>query len=131
VPFSTLFPHANPQAIDLLSQVLCFDPAKRISCEQALNHPYFHVWHDPTDEPLCEAVSIYSINGSCISPRSNLLFQKFDFGFEEEDSIDGMKKLIVQEVNSFRAEVRAQARASGQIRRQERYVSRSSTFEAC
>lgn len=31
-----------------------------------------------------------------------------------------MKKLIVDEVNSFRAEVRAQARAAGQIRRQER-----------
>jgi hypothetical protein len=57
-------------------------------------------------------------------------FQKFDFGFEEEDSIDGMKKLIVEEVNSFRAEVRAQARASGQIRRQERYarVRRLSKF---
>ncbi|KAG6866215.1 hypothetical protein C0991_007240 [Blastosporella zonata] len=50
---------------------------------------------------------------------SNPCPKKFDFGFEEEDSIDGMKKLIVDEVNSFRAEVRAQARASGQIRRQD------------
>jgi serine/threonine protein kinase len=57
VPFSTLFPHANPLAIDLLSQLLCFDPAKRISCEQALNHPYLQVWHDPADEPICDAVS--------------------------------------------------------------------------
>jgi hypothetical protein len=46
--------------------------------------------------------------------------QKFDFSFEEEDSIDGMKKLIVEEVTSFRKEVRAQARAAGQIRRQDR-----------
>ncbi|KAG6837825.1 hypothetical protein H0H93_016193 [Arthromyces matolae] len=99
VPFSTLFPYANPLATDLLSQMLCFDPAKRISCEDALNHPYFQVWHDPADEPVCE--------------------KKFDFGFEEEDSIEGMKKLIVEEVNNFRAEVRAQARASGQIRRQD------------
>jgi len=101
VPFATLFPHANPLAIDLLSQLLCFDPAKRISCEQALNHPYFQVWHDPADEPICET--------------------KFDFGFEEEDTIEGMKKLIVEEVNSFRAEVRAQARAAGagQIKRQD------------
>ncbi|KAJ7667897.1 WD40-repeat-containing domain protein, partial [Mycena polygramma] len=99
VPFSTLFPHANPLAIDLLSQMLCFDPAKRISCEQALAHPYLQVWHDPADEPMCEA--------------------KFNFGFEEEDSIEGMKKLIVDEVNSFRTEVRAQARAVGQIRRQD------------
>ena len=50
--------------------------------------------------------------------------QKFDFGFEEEDTIEGMKKLIVEEVNSFRAEVRAHARAAGQIRRQDRYTSR-------
>ncbi|KAG6876281.1 Mitogen-activated protein kinase slt2/MPK1 [Termitomyces sp. T32_za158] len=99
VPFSTLFPYANPLATDLLSQMLCFDPAKRISCEQALSHPYFQVWHDPADEPVCD--------------------KKFDFSFEEEDSIEGMKKLIVEEVNSFRAEVRAQARASGQMRRQE------------
>jgi propanediol dehydratase small subunit len=52
-----------------------------------------------------------------------LFLQKFDFSFEEEDSIEGMKKLIVDEVNSFRAEVRAQARASGQVKRQERCVS--------
>lgn len=51
--------------------------------------------------------------------------QKFDFSFEEEDSIDGMKKLIVDEVNSFRAEVRAHARAAGQIRRQDRYTTLS------
>jgi mitogen-activated protein kinase 7 len=57
VPFSTLFPHANPLAIDVLSQMLCFDPAKRMSCEQALNHPYFQAWHDPIDEPVCATVS--------------------------------------------------------------------------
>lgn len=34
-----------------------------------------------------------------------------------------MKRLIIDEVNSFRAEVRAQARAAGQIRRQDRYVA--------
>ncbi len=33
-----------------------------------------------------------------------------------------MKRLIVDEVQSFRSEVRAQARAAGQIRRQDRSV---------
>jgi mitogen-activated protein kinase 7 len=56
VPFSTLYPRANPLAIDLLGQMLHFDPIKRISCEQALNHPYFAVWHDPADEPVCPSV---------------------------------------------------------------------------
>lgn len=56
--------------------------------------------------------------------------QKFDFSFEEEDSIDGMKRLIVEEVQSFRAEVRAQARATGQIKRQDRlgFISLSASF---
>ncbi|KAI0058406.1 CMGC/MAPK/ERK protein kinase [Artomyces pyxidatus] len=99
VPFQQLFPHANPLALDLLAKMLNFDPAKRITCEQALEHPYLAVWHDPSDEPVCPS--------------------KFDFGFEDEDSIEGMKKLIVEEVNIFRAEVRAQARAAGQPRRQD------------
>jgi mitogen-activated protein kinase 7 len=48
-----MFPHANPLALDLLAN---FDPAKRITCEQALEHPYLAVWHDPTDEPVCPSV---------------------------------------------------------------------------
>jgi len=52
--------------------------------------------------------------------------QKFNFSFEEEDSIDGMKRLIIEEVQSFRAEVRAQARATGQIKRQDRLAHLSS-----
>jgi len=56
IPFNSLYPHANPLAIDLLGQMLCFDPAQRISCEEALRHPYLAVWHDPNDEPVCEKV---------------------------------------------------------------------------
>jgi len=92
IPFEKLYPTANPLAIDLLSKMLAFDPAKRISCEDALNHPYLAVWHDPNDEPVCTT--------------------KFDFAFEEEESMEGMKKMIVDEVNAFRSMVRAQARAA-------------------
>ncbi|KAG8930921.1 Mitogen-activated protein kinase [Tulasnella sp. 418] len=92
IPFSSLYPQANPQAIDLLSKLLAFDPAKRISCEEALQHPYLSVWHDVNDEPDCHS--------------------KFDFAFEEEESMEGMKKMIVDEVNSFRSMVRQQARAA-------------------
>lgn len=60
-----------------------------------------------------------------------LTLQSFDFGFEDEDSIEGMKRLIVEEVQTFRAEVRAQARASGQIRRQDRSVIHPLTLAEC
>ncbi|KAG8765049.1 Mitogen-activated protein kinase [Ceratobasidium sp. 428] len=99
IPFNHLYPHANPLAIDLLGKLLAFDPAKRISCEEALAHPYLAVWHDPNDEPECSST--------------------FDFGFEDEDSVEGMRQLIVDEVNTFRAAVRSQARAAGGTKRQE------------
>uniref|UniRef100_A0A3P8YH10 Stress-activated protein kinase JNK n=1 Tax=Esox lucius TaxID=8010 RepID=A0A3P8YH10_ESOLU len=35
------------QARDLLSKMLVIDPERRISVEEALNHPYIHVWYDP------------------------------------------------------------------------------------
>lgn len=53
VPFQQLFPGANPQGLDLLRRLLTYDPSERISCKQALTHPYLSVWHDPADEPSC------------------------------------------------------------------------------
>jgi mitogen-activated protein kinase 1/3 len=68
-PFATLFPNANPQAIDFLTKTLVrtdtistlislltlfqtFDPKKRYTVEEALAHPYLEAYHDPEDEPV-------------------------------------------------------------------------------
>lgn len=98
VPFEQLYPDANPLALDLLRRLLAFDPSERISCDEALRHPYLAVWHDPADEPVCAS--------------------KFDFSFEQVDDIEGMKKLILNEVISFRREVRLQAQARQQMLRE-------------
>jgi mitogen-activated protein kinase 1/3 len=41
IGFNQIFPNGNPLAIDLLEKMLCFNPKKRISIEECLNHPYF------------------------------------------------------------------------------------------
>lgn len=91
IPFERLFPNANPQALDLLDRMLAFDPSKRISVEEALEHPYLQIWHDASDEPTCPTT--------------------FDFHFEVIDDVQEMRKMILDEVMRFRALVRQESQA--------------------
>ncbi|KAG5438366.1 hypothetical protein PCANB_002854 [Pneumocystis canis] len=57
VSFSTIFPKANPLALDLLEKLLVFNPAKRLTVEEALQHRYLEPYHDPDDEPTAPPIS--------------------------------------------------------------------------
>jgi mitogen-activated protein kinase 1/3/mitogen-activated protein kinase 6 len=57
--FATVFRNANPLALDVLKGLLTFDPDKRITIEQALEHPYLEGLHFPDDEPTTTPVSLY------------------------------------------------------------------------
>lgn len=64
VPFGNLYPAADPRgkllhlrqrshltaALDLLDAMLQFNPDRRITVEQALQHPYLEQYYDPSDE---------------------------------------------------------------------------------
>ncbi|KAK0387348.1 hypothetical protein NLU13_5661 [Sarocladium strictum] len=84
--FPSLFPNANPDALDLLDKMLAFDPSSRISVEEALEHPYLQIWHDASDEPVCPTT--------------------FDFAFEVLDDVGDMRRTILDEVMRFRQTVR-------------------------
>ena len=92
-PFPRLFPNANPDALDLLDRMLAFDPSSRISVEQALEHPYLHIWHDASDEPDCKTT--------------------FNFDFEVMDDVNEMRRAILEEVQHFRQVVRTVPGAGG------------------
>eukprot|EP00741_Cyanophora_paradoxa_P015073 tig00020848_g14544.t1 len=55
---SALFPQASPLAIDLLEKLLCFDPTRRCSAEDALAHPYLVDYHDERLEVDIEYICI-------------------------------------------------------------------------
>ncbi|KAA8588996.1 hypothetical protein FQN60_010341 [Etheostoma spectabile] len=68
------------QARDLLSKMLVIDPECRISVEEALNHPYIHVWYDP---------------GEADAPPPQISDKQLE---EREHSIEQWKELIYEEV---------------------------------
>lgn len=85
-PFPTLFPHASTDAIDFLSKTLTFDPKKRMTVDEALEHPYLAAYHDPEDEPV-------------VTPLSP---DYFEFDMHKDDlSKDQLKELLYAEVQSF------------------------------
>lgn len=49
---SDMFPHASPDALDLLRRCLKFNPSKRITAEEALSHPYVAQFHNEVEEPV-------------------------------------------------------------------------------
>jgi len=77
----TYFPSANPKALDLLKKLMVFDPKKRITVDEALQHPYLSALHFPEDEPIRDQVN------------------KLEFEFEKYVlSLEQLKDLIYEEI---------------------------------
>lgn len=53
IDFRLLFPNAPTEAIDLLLNLLCLDPSKRMTAEQGLNHSFVAMVRDPAEEVDC------------------------------------------------------------------------------
>uniref|UniRef100_A0A0N5ANM5 Mitogen-activated protein kinase n=1 Tax=Syphacia muris TaxID=451379 RepID=A0A0N5ANM5_9BILA len=51
--WSSILPNACPEAIDLITKLMQIAPWKRISAEEALEHPYLDIYHNPDAEPNC------------------------------------------------------------------------------
>ncbi|NWS35817.1 MK15 kinase, partial [Polioptila caerulea] len=56
VAFEDIFPSSTPlPALDLLKKLLVFNPDKRLTAEEALQHPYVSRFHCPSREPSLDS----------------------------------------------------------------------------
>lgn len=63
-PLAARFPNVSPVACDLAERMLVFNPAKRITAVEALEHAYLSSLHDASDEPTCHM----SFDYDCCNP---------------------------------------------------------------
>lgn len=73
-PLQSLYPNANPLAIDLLERCLAFNPKKRISVVDALSH---RTHLSPSDSKSCELTHSAQRTSSPITTRTTSLPRPF------------------------------------------------------
>ncbi|MCO5580864.1 hypothetical protein L7F22_034736 [Adiantum nelumboides] len=85
-----LYPDANPLALNLIECMLVFDPSKRITVEEALQHPYLSLLHDLALEPTAPHPLNY-----------------LDLCDENEDELkeDGLREKVWKEMLYYHPEV--------------------------
>lgn len=84
VDFTTLFPFALNSSLDLLSNLLTWDPSSRFTVEKCLEHQFLHKVRDIENEAACA--------------------EKFDFSFESlRTTLSDLKMLLHEEVEEFRS----------------------------
>lgn len=82
VKWTSLYPFAPKEAMNLLSQLLQWDYKKRLEVEEVLEHEFFKYVRNPADEPSSETL--------------------FDFSFEEmANDISSLKEVLEREVKEF------------------------------
>jgi mitogen-activated protein kinase 1/3 len=87
IPFKQIYKDANPLALDLMEKMLIFNPAKRISVDEALAHPYLKSLHNPKTESDCK--------------------KQFDFEFEKTaNTKENIQQFMWDEIVNFRPEMK-------------------------
>jgi len=86
VPFGKIYPKATEGAVDLMEQMLKFNPKDRISVEDALKHPYLAQHHNPDNEPVCA--------------------DNFNFDFEKQTMTEEkLQSLMMDEIRHYRPNI--------------------------
>ncbi|KAG2672591.1 hypothetical protein I3760_13G048900 [Carya illinoinensis] len=93
---SDIIPSASSEAIDLILQLCSWDPSRRPSADESLQHPFFHVGWVPY--PLRDPLELKLSNAGA-KPKLELNLQ--DFGPEPEDCFLGLTLAVKPSVSNL------------------------------
>lgn len=105
---STLLPTAPEAALDLIKNLLKFNPHKRLSAAEALMHPYLEIFHNPEDEPASNQVVKLPLDDSTMLDTSDYkenLYQEITE--EKKEAANGkiLDSKLVEEVKEVDEEL--------------------------
>lgn len=106
VPLEELLPPSTPpDALDLISRLLVFNPDKRLTADEALEHPYVRRFHNPVNEP--------SLDYDVVLPVDD------DTQLSVAEYRNKLYEMILDRKSSLRLQLRAQLKAAAEGKREE------------
>ncbi|XP_038985899.1 cyclin-dependent kinase F-3 isoform X2 [Phoenix dactylifera] len=94
---SDIIPNASLEAIDLILQLCSWDPQRRPTVEQSLQHPFFHVgtWVPyPLQDPFYPKINE-------TGPKPKLELNLWDFGTESDDCFLGLTLAVKPSITNI------------------------------
>ena len=105
---SDMYPHATADALDLLRRCLCFNPEKRITAAEALEHKFLSDFNQSEGNPVCKAPVKISID-------ENIKY-----------SIADSRKQLFQQILEKQRQLRKNQKAAAECRRPTRAIALTS-----
>ncbi|XP_052170191.1 serine/threonine-protein kinase MHK isoform X2 [Diospyros lotus] len=94
---SDIIPNASLEAVDLIKQLCSWDPLRRPTAEQSLQHPFFHV-SPRISRPIWDPLS-WKLNS--MRPTPNLELKLWDFGTQPDDCFLGLTLAVKPSVSNL------------------------------
>jgi len=87
VEFTELYPAATPEALDMIKKCLQFNPKKRTTIDDALNHPFLTKVRDKSKELV--------ISGGVV----------LDFEKEGDMTVERLRELFIEEIKTYKKKI--------------------------
>lgn len=82
IPFDWAFPTEDREGLDLLDEMLVFDPSRRITAAEALKHPYFaDLYSLGIHKPAPSPVELYEEEGLEVGEIREMIWKEMLYHF--------------------------------------------------